>query len=264
MSTFGQPDFRLKRVLKTQVEFPVGSPHFDTSNSNFSPLSKNPSPRVDFTNFPLPNRLDMTVLSHFPKARGKESCALDLGCGNASHHRVCEHAGFRYIGLDYESKKATLLGDAHALPFADNSIEFILSLAVLEHIRYPAVMLSEVLRVLELGGLFIGSVAFLEPYHASSYYHYTHLGLFEVLSNAGFFVRHIAPGKGYTGLRAQVQMGMFPKMPKFAREAVILPIHLLHRLWWKVGMYFSENATEKDRLLNLAGGFVFIASKPTD
>ncbi|MGH2403025.1 MAG: class I SAM-dependent methyltransferase [bacterium] len=101
-------------------------------------------------------------------AAAADALALDLGCGETFHRPACEHAGYTYVGLDHASDQATVLGDAHALPFKDNSVDFILSLAVFEHIRYPFVAIPETHRVLRPGRPFIGTVAFLEPYHGAS------------------------------------------------------------------------------------------------
>src|SRR4030095_14421423 len=102
-------------------------------------------------------------------------------------------AGFHWMGLDYSASEAPILGDAHALPFETESIEFVLSLAVLEHIQHPAVAIQEINRVLKRGGLYLGTVAFLEPFHGNSYYHHTHLGTFNSLRLGGFDVERVAP-----------------------------------------------------------------------
>lgn len=98
--------------------------------------------------------------------------ALDLGCGPRDQSAPLEYLGFRYVGVDYAHSEADLLGDAHAIPFADDSFDCIFSYAVLEHLHNPFVALREVGRVLRPGGWFIGTVSQGEPFH-SSYFHHT-------------------------------------------------------------------------------------------
>lgn len=186
---------------------------------------------------------------------------LDLGCGKMRHREVCEYAGFDYVGLDYDSPHAPLLGDAHSLPFRDNSFEFILSIAMLEHIRFPFVMMREAHRVLKPHSRFIGTVAFLEPFHSSSFYHHTHLGIFNSLQYGGFQVEHIAPSKAWTALLAQARMGLFPKMPSSLCKALLFPLQALHKLWWRVGSLVDGRSTERDRILRTTAAFAFIAAK---
>lgn len=143
---------------------------------DFTPLKKS-NHGIDFSEIHVPydpSTLSKELISYFPKGNG--DYALDLGCGKAVHREICEHAGFKYIGLDYDTPEASIIGDAHSLPFKDNSIDFIISFAVFEHLQYPFVAAYEAFRVLKDNGSFIGTIAFLEPFHANSYYHHTHLG----------------------------------------------------------------------------------------
>ena len=188
---------------------------------------------------------------------------LDLGCGDARYKQNFERAGFKYIGIDYCSKEATFLGDAHALPFKDESFDFLFSRAVLEHLQYPFVAMNEAYRVLKRQSKFLGTVAFLEPFHGRSFYHHTHYGLMNCLRQAGFRVEHISPNTEWDVLTAQASMSLFPKMPLSLRKVLIFPLRALHKAYWKTGHLLNPiQSDEKTRLLMTAGSFLFIASKP--
>ena len=128
-SNEGQLDFRLRRKKLYQLRFELGTNLPMEKNFEFKPLKECDSPQVDFTTIKVPRHLTEELMSYFPKAKGNDSRMLDLGCGSTIHREVCEHAGFEYVGLDYDSPEATILGDAHSLPFKDNSLDFILSIA---------------------------------------------------------------------------------------------------------------------------------------
>ena len=57
------------------------------------------------------------------------------------------------------------VADAHALPFPDNSYEIVICREVLEHVKDPAQVLSELHRVLTPGGTLLLSTRFLFPIH---------------------------------------------------------------------------------------------------
>ena len=255
-----QPDFRLKSEKNVSMTFKVGTPA-STAGINLAALTMNPTPAVNYDGVKIPFHLSREMLSHFPKASSANSMVLDIGCGDSIHREVCEHADFHYVGLDYMEPRAHMLGDGHALPFRDNSFEFLISIAVLEHIQNPFLMMREAFRVLQPGGKFIGTVAFLEPHHQDSYYHHTHLGTCNSLQYAGFQIDRIAPSVGWSVLRAQAPT-LFSKMPAPFPNLIVLPLHAAHRLWWKVGSLFSKKATEETRLLWMTGSFTWIAYKP--
>ncbi|MFH1620604.1 MAG: methyltransferase domain-containing protein [Patescibacteria group bacterium] len=59
-----------------------------------------------------------------------------------------------------------ILGDIHALPLADNSIDGVICRSVLEHVERPWDALREIHRVLKNGGLVFIQVPSIYPYHA--------------------------------------------------------------------------------------------------
>jgi hypothetical protein len=84
------------------------------------------------------------------------------------------------------------------------------------------------------------------------------------LQDAGFSVKAIGPNPRWSGLRAMATMGgLFPRIPKPIGRGLILPLELLHRLWWAAGRIVRPSADEKARQLTNAGSFEFIATKPT-
>lgn len=251
----GGLDCRLKKPVIRQSDIVIGDA-LEVS-CEISQLTPKSNPEVDFSEIDVPFHLTREMMSYFPKAKMDDSLMLDLGCGGMAHKKVCEHSGFEYVGLDY-GLHAPVCGDAHALPFSDESFDFILSIAVLEHIRFPFVAMKEAYRVLRPNGVFIGTVAFLEPFHSNSYYHHTHLGIINSLQQGGFKVDKIAPSEEWSVLKAQASMGLFPGMPDALLKVIINPVYFVHKLWWR---YFRSGATENERVRDTTGAFTFIARK---
>lgn len=257
----GALDLRLRQYKAYPYSFTIGKPLLPERGFPFRRLSWHRDPEVDFSGVHVPWHLSREMMSHFPKAKTESSLALDLGCGEAIHREVCERAGFEYVGLDYACEDASILGDAHALPFKDESFEFLLSIAVLEHIRFPFVMMKEAYRVLKPDGLFIGTVAFLEPFHGDSFYHHTCLGTYNSLREGGFAVETVAPSDRWSVLMAQAHMALFPKMPPLVSKALVMPLQGMHRMWWKMARLVSGRASEDRRITTTTGAFTFIARR---
>ena len=64
-----------------------------------------------------------------------------------------------------------IVGDIHALPFADDSQDAIVCMSVLEHVEDPITATKELYRVLKPGGLCFVYVPFLYYYHAEKGYY---------------------------------------------------------------------------------------------
>lgn len=261
----GSLDLRLQKPRSVSLTFHVPFPFDETDIPYSEDLPPSPSPQVDFGAVPIPRHLTRELMSYFPKASGKGSLMLDLGCGNAGHRQVCEHAGFTYVGIDYENPEAPLLADAHALPFRDESFEFLLSAAVFEHIQFPFVAIREAQRVLKPGCIFIGTVAFLEPFHANSFYHHSRMGTLNTLLYGGFHIVHVAASTKWTVFAAQARMSgqtLFPRLPNAVSRSLILLPERMSRAWWRVGLLLKSRITRSRKADAMSGAFYFVVKKP--
>ena len=102
-----------------------------------------------------------------------EGVVLNIGSGNSPRQGGVVNVDM----MDYEN--VDIVCDIHHLPFKDNSIDAVMSVAVLEHVREPAVVLKELHRVLKPGGRVFSVIPFMQPFHASphDYQRYTLPGI---------------------------------------------------------------------------------------
>ena len=122
---------------------------------------------------------------------------LDIGCADQyiRHYIQADHD---YIGLDYYqtatqwyATQPQIYGDAQALPFADNSMDAVLLLDVLEHLPRPKDCLREIARVLKPTGTLVLQVPFIYPIHDAplDFQRWTQYGLQQIVHQYGFIIR---------------------------------------------------------------------------
>lgn len=73
-----------------------------------------------------------------------------------------------------------LVADAHDLNMVDdNSVDFVVSVSVLEHVKYPQKVMKEIYRILKPGGVVYINIPFIFPFHAdpSDFYRFTYKGI---------------------------------------------------------------------------------------
>lgn len=97
----------------------------------------------------------------------------------------------------YPMEGVDIVGDAENLPFEDNSVDVIISCAVLEHVENIEKVVEEINRVLKPNGLVYIEIPYMQHYHTHDVYgvkfedyrRYTKVGLIRL------FEKYIAPVK---------------------------------------------------------------------
>ncbi len=84
---------------------------------------------------------------------------LDFGCGKGAFVNQCLAAGYDAWGcdltIDNDQARLKTIREPYALPFADDTFDFIVSHQVFEHVQHPEVACRELARILRPGGLSI-------------------------------------------------------------------------------------------------------------
>jgi SAM-dependent methyltransferase len=130
---------------------------------------------------------------------------LDLGCGAGTSVDFfrARDPDVQWVGLDLPDSPEVRMRtptdarfetfDGVTIPFGEYSFDLVYCKQVLEHVRRPARLLAEVVRVLAPGGFFAGSTSHLEPFHSLSLWNYTPLGFAQLADDAGLTVLEIRP-----------------------------------------------------------------------
>ena len=139
-----------------------------------------------------------------PKLETLRGSVLDLGCGERPFEQNVQDSGCDYTGVDWSNSlhdtNADIIADLNKpLPFCTNSVNNIICIEVMEHLRQPELLLAESIRVLKPGGTVVISVPFQWWVHEApwDYFRYTRYGLQHLLETAGFTNVSIAPTTGF-------------------------------------------------------------------
>lgn len=196
---------------------------------------------------------------------------LDLGCGNAGTLNWVKqvHGNLNWYGLDIiDSLEANSendiqnqnlanfqLYDGIHIPYEENTFDIIFSRQVFEHVRHPDLLMKEIYRVLKPQGVFIGSVAYLEPFHSYSIFNFTPFGVVQVLSEAGFSGIQIRPG--VDGLTLLVRHMI--KRPRRVFNFFLKNQSPLNSLFGLCGLIFGLNPKQSNLLkIQYSGSIVFL------
>lgn len=115
---------------------------------------------------------------------------LDIGGGLVDRGTQISTLGSRTVIDIIPGSNVDVVGDAHNLPFDNDSFEVITSFMVLEHLYNPILAIKECQRVLKPKGLLVlSTVQYWHSHgHPDDYYRYTKDGLKYICQNAGLDV----------------------------------------------------------------------------
>jgi SAM-dependent methyltransferase len=128
---------------------------------------------------------------------GVDGVVLDIGCGGFLE-KYGFATGVRYFGLDITSRATHIRGDALCLPVRDSTADWVLLVAVLEHVLDPDRVLQETRRVLKPGGRAYVAVPFLQMKHGDTdYWRWTDDGIRDLIQAAGFTILEQGTNGGF-------------------------------------------------------------------
>jgi SAM-dependent methyltransferase len=218
-----------------------------------------------------PQRADLEIaMSHWNTRglsqllNGLSGTLLNYGSGDGGDRLWLEERGFQVTTFDvYPGDYTDFVCDGHDLPFADGQFSVVTSIAVFEHLYDPFRGAAEILRVLKPGGVLVGSAAFLEPYHARSYFHMSPLGIREVLSRAGFVQIEIHPGWSFVeSLNLSFWVWNFVRPIRVVSRAVYRSGYRCGIVLQKLAYRLKGRRPPDDLELQFAGSLQFKAVKP--
>jgi glycosyltransferase involved in cell wall biosynthesis/LmbE family N-acetylglucosaminyl deacetylase len=198
---------------------------------------------------------------------------LDLGCGGGRHRPAIRSLGYDWIGMEKSQPASApdlVAGDICNLPFRRGAAAAVVAWQVLEYVEAPEQAFQEASRVLEPGGVFCGSVSFLEPLHGRTYGGMSHLFLEQLLGRHGFADIQVAAGLCGFALMTWTWLRRWggPAWGRLAipvSAALLIPLAALRflasYLWLRLGLgdghgmqWIAERAP-----LEFAGHLMFVA-----
>jgi SAM-dependent methyltransferase len=130
------------------------------------------------------------TIERFTKRFTNGQRMLNVGSGPTNVHPNCLNVDF------YPFPNVDVIANAEHLPFADQSFDVVCSDQLLEHVADPARVISEMLRVLKLGGWMYVGVPFIFPLHPSpkDYFRWSIDGMEALLSGCKLVESGVAIG----------------------------------------------------------------------
>ena len=118
---------------------------------------------------------------------------LDFGCGDQPYRQLVQAHGTTYIGADFGDAAEVRISPEGIVAAPDASVDVVLSVQVLEHVRDLDLYFAEIDRVLKKDGTLLLSThgTWLYHPHPEDHRRWTRTGLVHDIEARGFTVREI-------------------------------------------------------------------------
>ncbi|MFC1489372.1 class I SAM-dependent methyltransferase [Thermodesulfobacteriota bacterium] len=146
---------------------------------------------------------------------------INLGSGPQHFHGRKDIINIDVFAFD----EVDIVADACDLPIEDQSVDFVINIAMLEHVDNPGAVINEICRILKPEGEVLAYAPFMQPYHAAptDYYRWTHQGLKELFSS--FDAINVFVGCGPTS-------GMLYVLEEWLATLFSFGSRTLHDVWF--------------------------------
>jgi SAM-dependent methyltransferase len=256
----GQPDLRLSGLLQTSLPS-VYDPSVTEIPEDLWQIPPEIEARLTEADHTV-GRPEMDLIAWLIDSVRPGSVVLDLGAMSNRDKKMIESRGAKYLAVEIDAEDAMILGDAHAIPLLDNSVDVLICMSVFEHLKNPFLAAREIRRVLKPKSRFIGMVGFLEPVHGlphGSFFHHSYLGIYTLLQMTGFEVNYMGVSSRWQAIRP-ISRSMLVGLPKRVTYSIIWPLKVFQNILWlayglKTGDVRKARAS-RDRRLSASVKFV--------
>lgn len=153
---------------------------------------------------------------------------LDVGCGRKPYKKLFLNAN-QYVGMDIENpghdhseEEVDIFYDGKIFPFVDQNFDSVLTNQVFEHVFNPDEFISEIERVLKVGGHLLITVPFVWDEHEQpfDYGRYSSFGIRHILERHNFeIVRQYKSGVGILAVFQLINVYIYKKF--YSRHRVL-------------------------------------------